>query len=219
MQPRAHTTLARILNGEVLALIAWLQGAPIPKSGDTQSQAQSLRVKFRRVTDALYYSMPVFGDDITISDSHTWPEAIELISTYVPGVSRQKIDLRARRMVEEMAWFSQKLFQEQRVLEGSVPQSSSSLSTRKAATKKLVASLVRSADKLFKKPLTVIDATGVRGGEIAGPAIVFLAATLALVRDTLRDVDLPKLAADPALKIPRSTLRSWFYEYRNKTKA
>jgi hypothetical protein len=91
-------------------LIAWLQGAPIPKSRDTRSEAHSIRVKLRHVTDALYCDTPVASGDITISETHAWPEPIELISTYVPGESRQEIDLRARRIVEDIAWLSYKLF-------------------------------------------------------------------------------------------------------------
>jgi hypothetical protein len=186
--PRAHTTLARILNRQIPILIAQLDRAPIPKSADTRQNAASIRGRLRRVTDALGCDITLSGE-ITISESHAWPQAIEQISNYLPGRTRKDIDGRLRKMAQDISWLNQELSELTLVLTGhpGVPRSSSNSNTRKAATRMLVTELVHAADDLFGVPLTVINNTAARGGEVRGPAVVYLAETLLLVRETLRD--------------------------------
>jgi hypothetical protein len=83
----------------------------------------------------------------------------------------------------------------------------------------LVTELVHAADDLFGVPLTVINNTAARGGEVEGPAVVYLAGALSLVRDTLRASGQTRLSEDLALKISRSTLAGWFHEIREDSKS
>lgn len=196
-------------------MIAQLDRAPIPKSADARQNAASIRGRLRRVTDALGCHIRLSGD-ITISEPHAWPQAIEQISNYLPGRARKDIDGRLRKMAQDINWLNRELSELTLVLTGHprVPRSSSDSNTRKAATRMLVTELVQAADDLFAYPLTVINNTAARGGEVGGPAVVYLAETLLLVRDSLRDSGQTRLSEDPALKISRSTLAGWFHEMR-----
>jgi len=214
--PGAAQLFTRTLNDSAQMLANELQKSPFPDRAKVRQRVESLRKPLRDFIKYYGLEISTLTGKVSKIEHSKWGNIIDSFSAYPHHTKPAEIEGRMKKLAAQAHRLYNSIEDFQKYLEYNAGGAGmTGLKARKTATKLFIQELVSVAPKIFDAPLTISNASEVKGTEVRGTALTYLSASMEAIRQKLLDENLEHLANDPALRIPITTLYDWFYEFNN----